>query len=93
MESPGPRLLERLLEDGTGQPLDLDVHLESGDPLGGSRDLEVHVAVVVFLPGDVGQDREAIPFADEAHRHPGDRRLDRNAGVHESERPSADGGH
>ena len=38
---------------------DLDVHLQRGDALRGAGDLEVHVAVVVFLAGDVGEDREA----------------------------------
>ncbi len=29
-------------------------------PCAGAGDLEVHVAVVVFLAGDVGQDGEAV---------------------------------
>src|SRR5262249_22209495 len=55
-----PRLRQSLLDDLAAQTLDLDVHLERGDAVGGPRDLEVHVAVVVFLPGDVGQDRETL---------------------------------
>ena len=68
VEAAGARLLERLLEDLAAEPLDLDVHLEGRDPLARARDLEVHVAVVVFLAGDVGQDREALAVGDEAHR-------------------------
>ena len=37
-------------------------------PSARAGDLEVHVAVVVFLAGDVGQDREAVAVGDEAHR-------------------------
>ncbi len=62
-------------------------------PSRGAGDLEVHVAVVVFLAGDVGQDGEAVAVGDEAHRDAGDRRLDRHARVHERERAAADGGH
>ena len=86
-------LLERLLEDVAAQALDLDVHLEGRDALARAGDLEVHVAVVVFLAGDVGQDREAVAVGDEAHRDARDRRLDRHARVHERERAAADGRH
>ena len=93
VEAAGARLLERLLEDVAAQALDLDVHLEGRDALARAGDLEVHVAVVVFLAGDVGQDREAVAVGDEAHRDARDRRLDRHARVHERERAAADGRH
>ena len=62
-------------------------------PSARAGDLEVHVAVVVFLAGDVGQDREPVALPDEAHRDARDRRLDRHAGVHEGERAAADRRH
>ena len=86
-------LLERLLEDVAAQALDLDVHLEGRDALARAGDLEVHVAVVVFLAGDVGQDGEAVAVGDEAHRDARDGGLDRHAGVHQRERAAADGRH
>src|SRR5277367_1806779 len=48
---------------------DLDVHLQGGDACAGACDFEVHVAVVVFGSGDVGEDRIffIVPH-DEAHR-------------------------
>ena len=46
-------LLQRPGEDFRAHPGDLDVHLEPGDALLGARDLEVHVAEVVFLAQDV----------------------------------------
>src|SRR5205809_3622515 len=79
------RLSERVahnLERGAG---DLDVHLESRDPLLRSGDLEVHVAVVVLAAHDVGQDPELVAFLDEPHRNAGDVGLDRHGGVHERE--------
>jgi hypothetical protein len=39
------------------EALDLDVHLDGRDPLLGARDLEVHVAEVVFGAKDVREDR------------------------------------
>ena len=56
-------------------------------------DLEVHVAVVVFLAGDVRQDREAVAVGDEAHGDAGHGRLDRHARVHEGEGSAADRRH
>ena len=82
----GPRAPGRsaCLEDLAGQPLDLDVHLDGGDALLGAADLEVHVAQVILVAEDVGQDGDAVAFLDQAHRDAGHRRLDRNAA-----RPSA----
>ena len=37
-------------------------------PLRGAGDLEVHVAVVVFLADDVGEQDVAVAFADQADR-------------------------
>ena len=64
------RLLERVAHDLGGDPGDLDVHLERRDALGGAGHLEVHVAVGVFLAGDVGEDGVAagLRIGDQAHR-------------------------
>ena len=86
-------LLERLLDDLAAQSLDLDVHLERRDAVARAGDLEVHVAVVVFLAGDVRQDGEAVAVGDQAHRDSRDRGLDRHAGVHQRQRAAADGRH
>src|SRR5450432_255117 len=63
VEQPQPavaRLFERLAHDLAGYAADLDVHLQRGNALAGARYLEVHVAVVVFGPGNVGQDGISI---------------------------------
>ena len=62
-------------------------------PAARAGDLEVHVAVVVFLAGDVGQDGERVAFLHEAHRDARDRALDGHAGVHERDRAAADRRH
>ena len=49
----GARLLERLAHDVHGDAGHLDVHLQRGDAVGRSGDLEVHVAVVILGAGDV----------------------------------------
>src|SRR5229473_7757381 len=72
----------------------LDVHLQGGDAATRARDLEVHVAVVVFGASDVGEDGVFMIFAnDEAHGNAGAGRLERHAGVHKGERTATDGGH
>ena len=87
------RLLECFAHDLGGDAHDLDVHLQGGDAVAGAGDLEVHVAVVVFGACDVGEDGVLVAFLDEAHRHTGNRTLERNAGLHEREGRAADGGH
>ena len=53
-------------------PCHLDVHLQRGDAVLGAGDLEIHVAQMVLVAQDVGQDREfAILFQHQAHGHPG----------------------
>ena len=56
-------------------------------------DLEVHVAVVIFGAGDVGEDGVLVAFLHQAHGNAGHRRLQRNARVHHAERGAADRGH
>ena len=87
------RLGESLAQDSLVDALDLDVHLDRGDTLGGACDLEVHVAEEVLKPLDVGEHLHLglVFIADESHRDAGDRSLERNACVHQSERGAADG--
>ena len=53
----------------------------------------IHVAEVVFVTEDVGQDGELLAFLDQAHGDTGDRRLDRHTGIHQREGGAAHGGH
>ena len=41
-----------------GDAGDLDVHLQRGDAVRGAGDLEVHVAEMVLVAEDVGEDGE-----------------------------------
>src|SRR5579862_53290 len=87
------RLLERVPHDLLRNARDLDVHLERGDAVTRSGDLEVHVTEVVLGALDVGQDHVVVALFDEAHRNAADRRRDRDAGVHQRERRAADRAH
>ena len=87
------RLVQRLIHDVFGDAVDLDVHLQRGDPLVGSRHFEVHVAKMVLVAENVGQHRVAVAFLDQAHRHPSHGALDGNAGVHQRQGRTADAGH
>ena len=89
----GARLLQRLAHDLRRDAHDLDVHLQRGNAVARSGDLEVHVAVMVFGARDVGQDGILIAFLNQAHRHAGNGSLQRNAGIHHAERSSANGCH
>ncbi len=72
---------------------DLDVHLQRSDALLGARHLEIHVAEMVFVAQDVGQNFVAVIFEDQTHRNAGDRRRNRHARIHQRQRRAADRGH
>ena len=42
-------------------------------PALGAADLEVHVAEVILVAEDVGEDRDLLAVGDETHRDAGDR--------------------
>ena len=46
---------------------DLDIHLQRGDSLPRAGNFEIHVAVVIFGAGDVGEDRVLIAFDHQTH--------------------------
>ena len=71
--------------DLTADRVDLGVHLERGDAVLGSCDLEVHVAEVILVAQDVGEDCEVIAFLDQAHRDSSHWRLEGHSSVHQRE--------
>src|SRR5437867_1104299 len=87
------RLAEGLLHDRLADAIDLDVHLQGGDPVARSRHLEIHVAVMVFHTGDVGQDDVVVALLDEPHGRSGHRGAQRHTGVHQREGTTADRRH
>ena len=83
--------LESVLDDGHGEAVVLEVHLDGGDALLGTGDLEVHLAVEVLNALNVDKGGEIVAILDEAAGDTGDGRLDGNACVHQRERGAADG--
>ena len=67
---------------GDADAADLDVHLQRGDSLAGTGNLEIHVAVMIFGTGDVGEDGVLIAFHHQAHGDTGASGLERHASVH-----------
>src|SRR5712691_7367945 len=86
-------LVQGLLHNLACDAGDLDVHLQGGDALGSSSDLEIHIAEMVFIAQNVAQDADLFPFFDQAHGDPGHRRFDRHTGIHERECSPAHRGH
>src|SRR5713101_9336522 len=83
MQPSFPGLVESLLHNLAGDTGDLDVHLQGSDALSRPRDLEIHIAEMVFVTQDVAQDADLFSFFDQAHGDPGHRRFDRYTGIHE----------
>ena len=87
-------LCQRLFHDFGRDARNLDVHLQAGDAILRAGHLEVHVAQVVFVPQDVGQNGIlAVFFQDQAHRHARNGCLQRNARIHHRQRAATDRGH
>ncbi len=83
-------LFERLLHDFLRDAGNLDVHLHRGDAGFRTCNLEIHVAEVIFVAQNVGQNGKIIAFEDQAHRDAAHRTFDRNAGIHHGEAAAAD---
>ena len=86
-------LFESLLHDGSAHAFDLDVHLDSGDAVFGSGNLEIHIAEVVFVSQNVRENRETIAFFDEAHRDTRDWLHEGSSCIHQGHRSCAHRAH
>ncbi len=87
------RELQRFAHDLARDAVRLDVELNAGDAVARAGHLEVHVAEVVFLAQNVDDQLVPAVLLDQTHRDSRDRGLDRNAGVHQGQRPAADRRH
>src|SRR5699024_373639 len=74
-----------LLDNGTGQPVNLDIHLDSGDTVVGTCHLKVHIAEQIFQTLDIRQhDIILVGFSrHQAGGNPRHRLFDRYAGCHQ----------
>ena len=84
---------QRLRDDFVAQPAVLQVQLNAGDPRARPGNLEVHVAEMIFLAKNVGQQDVFVAVLHHPDRDAGHGGLDRHARVHEPQRPGADRRH
>ena len=84
VQSAGTGLHECFLQDLVAQTADLDVHLTGSDPVLGTSDLEVHVAKVVLVTENVGENSiiATVLVGDQSHRNSAHRLFDLDATVH-----------
>ena len=76
-------LLQRVADDPLADPVDLEVELNARDAALRAGDLEIHVAEMVLVPHDVGEQRVlVVRLLDQADRDAGHRLGDRHAGIH-----------
>ncbi len=79
--------------DLTVNTFDFDVHLQSGNALAGSYNLEVHITKMILITQNIGENNDLVTFLDKSHGNTGNRGLDWNTGIHQSQAGSADRGH
>src|SRR5205807_6089714 len=73
--------------------VDFQIELNAGHAAACACDLEIHVAVVVLVAHDVGEQGEAIAFLDQTDGYAGDRIGNGHARIHERQGAAADAGH
>jgi len=83
IETTGFGLLQRNFHYFTGNTVDLDVHLQRVDTVGSTCHFEIHVAQMILITEDIGQNGEIVTLLDQTHGNTGHRRLDRHAGIHQ----------
>ena len=86
-------LIQRNFHDLVGDALNLDVHLQSSDTVRGTRNFKVHIAEVILITQNIGQNRELVAFLDQTHGDTGHRRLDGHARVHQRQAGTTDRRH
>ena len=86
-------LIQRRCQDIGGDAVDLGVELQRRDHVGGTGDLEVHVAEGVLGSEDVGEGGVLAVRVHQAHGDSRNGRLDGNTGVHERKTRGTDRRH
>ena len=80
-------------------PGKFQIELETGDTVLGAAKFEIHVAEMIFGTDDVGEQVVALQIpllvvlGDQADGNAGNRRLDRNARIHQREHAGANARH
>ena len=87
------RLFERLAHDVRGDVGHLDVHLQRRNALTRARHLEIHIAVMIFGAGDVGEDGVLVALLHQAHGHAAHGRGHWHAGIHQRQARAANRSH
>ena len=88
------RLLQRGHNDLLADPVNLEIQLDTGDPVLGTGNLEVHIAEVILVADNVGQQNPLIVRL--LHHTDGDTRhrlFDFDASGHQGQRGTTDRGH
>ena len=86
-------LLEGFADDLLADAVDLEIELDTSDSQAGSGNLEIHVAVVVFVALDVSEGDMMVAFFHQADGDAGDWVDDWHTRVHEGKGATADAGH
>ena len=81
------------LHDFLADAFNLDVHLQSSHAVIGTSNLEVHIAEVVFVAENIGQNGKLIAFLDQAHGNTGHEVFQRHAGIQQRQAAAADARH
>ena len=86
-------LLKRFGHQRRRESGNLDIHLQSGDALLCSGNLEIHVAEVVLQSLDIAENNELLAVRYQSHGDPGNGRRNGNTGVHQRQGRTTHRGH
>ena len=86
-------LIKSNAHDVCGDARDLDVHLKTGDTIGGTSNFEIHIAQVIFIPQNVRQNSEPVALFNQPHSNTSDGAWQRDTRVHHSQGATTNGSH
>src|SRR5690554_5347201 len=86
-------LVQRRLHDFFVNAFDLDIHLQRGDAISGTGHFKVHVAQVIFIAKNVGENGKALAFLDQTHSNTSNWCFNRYASIHQRQRSTTHRSH
>ncbi len=77
------------LHDFFSDALDLDIHLQRGNAICRTSNLEIHVAQMILIAQNVGQHGKLAAILDQSHRNTGNMRFHGNTSIHQCKATTA----
>ena len=86
-------MFKGVLDNVRTNAIDFQIKLDCGNTNTGTSDLEIHVAIMIFITHDIGKERVLVFFLNEADGNTSNRVGDRNTSIHKCQSAAANRSH